>query len=189
MTSTKPKTTKHSFIITKSDIQQLKNWIPDHFTFGSWNHCFYCGDTPIAQDHIIPWSMLSLLDHSGNDKGPKTPTCTQCNSILSSYYFDSLHERCLYTKQYLSKKYNKISKIPDWQPSDIQQLNGKLKSHIQHQLNLKSQITPRLLWQNSNTFISLFDEAYNQSLTQLPHNTQFHKFMMPHWLLPSSISI
>lgn len=186
MTATKSKNTTHSFIISHADILQLKNWIPNYFTFGSWNHCFYCGDIPNAQDHVIPWSMMSLLDHSGDSKGPKTPVCTQCNLILSSYYFDTLHERCLYAKQYLCKKYNKLSKMPEWQPSDIQQLKGKLKSHIQHQQQLKSQITPRLLWQNSNTFISLFDEAYKQSLYQLPHNQKFHSFMMPHWLLPST---
>ena len=177
------KVKKYNYLITPEEIKELQNWIPLDFKFGNWANCFYCGDIPNSQDHIIPWSMINSIEkHSGSDKGPRTPSCMVCNGILSSFFFDSLHERCEYVKQYLLKKHSKLLKIKDWSEKDLKEIDGKLKNHVIRQLNLKKEMMPRIFWQNSKEFVSEFDKAYQKAINEYPFNKYLHKFMTPSWV-------
>lgn len=171
-----------SYLVSEEQIKDIHSWVPLDFKFGSWATCFYCGDLPNSQDHVIPWSMMfSVEKHKGSDKGPRTPACMTCNSILSSFFFDTLHERCDYVKQYLLKKHAKILKTQDWSDEELKELDGKLKNHIIKQVNFKKEITPRVFWQNSKEFVSEFEKAYEKSVSEYPFNKNLHAFMTPVW--------
>jgi Zn-finger protein len=175
---------KHSYLVSEEQVKQIQNWIPLDFKFGTWAHCFYCGCTPNSQDHVIPWSMMySVEKHKGSDKGPRTPACMNCNLVLQSSFFDTLHERCSYVKKYLSNKHSKLLKTEDWSKDELKDVQGKLKNYIIDQQNLKKEVEPRVLWQNSKQFICEFEKAYEKAVIEYPFNSNLHKFMKPHWHL------
>lgn len=79
------------------------------------------------------------------------------------------------------KKHSKLLKTEDWTKEELKDIQGKLKNHIINQQNLKKQIEPRVLWQNSKEFISEFEKAYEKAVAEYPFNNNLHKFMKPHW--------
>jgi hypothetical protein len=171
-------------LFSQSEIEKLKNWVPSDFRFGSWSSCFYCGTSPTDQEHVIPFSMLTLqkrTDASANF-GPRTPACHECNLILSNFFFDSLSERCEYANKRLRRRYSKLLHMETWQQWELDEVKGKLRGYVLSKQAERGIAVDRVSWQFKEEFTKLFEEAYQSAKSEFPGNEEFQNFMKPKWL-------
>tara|TARA_R110000868_G_C10873683_1_gene762442 strand:+ start:273 stop:995 length:723 start_codon:yes stop_codon:yes gene_type:complete len=162
----------------------LESWVPLKFRFGSWSHCFYCGEFPESQDHIVPRSMMRSwvdLRGSGGSPGPKTPACLNCNAVLSDHFFDTLHARCDAINERLVKRFGREVSRPDWTPTELAALDEKLRKHVVLKQEKKSFYKRRIEWQKGESFTLMFNEAYAAAIVEFPENEEFKLFMEPRW--------
>lgn len=179
----KPLTLK-DVLFSKDEMEKLKNWVPERFRFGSWSTCFYCGTSPTDNDHVIPYSMLTLEDRKQHSDGfgPRVPSCHECNMILSNYFFDSLAERCEYANKRLRRRYSKLLHMETWQQWELDEVKGKLRGYVVAKQAERGIAVDRVAWQFKEQFTTLFEEAYKQALDEYPDNKEFHAFMKPKWI-------
>ena len=171
-------------LFSHQEIEKLKNWVPNDFRFGSWSNCFYCGTSPTDQEHVIPFSMLTSEKRTETSDrfGPRTPSCHECNSILSNYFFDSLAERCEYANKRLRRRYSKLLHMETWQQWELDEIKGKLRGYVLSKQAERGIAVDRVSWQFREGFTKLFEEAYQSALTEFPENKDFHGFMKPKWI-------
>jgi len=168
--------------ISAEESEILKSWVPQNFRFGCWEHCFYCGQKPDSQDHVIPWSFLhSDVNHTGSSEGIKTPACKNCNSLVSSLLFDSMSERVEYINKIIRKKYRKEIVSETWSADDIEQLKENLKTYIIEKQRQKEIAVSRANWIFTSKFIEIFEQAFKKTEEEYPQNYMLINFMRPSW--------
>lgn len=172
--------------ITKEESDILVKWIPQHFRFGSWAHCFYCGIEPIAQDHVIPWSFYNTEKrntNAGRARGIKTPSCSECNVVLADHYFPTLSERCDAANKRLRRRYSKFMHMEAWADWEMKELKGSLRDYVVWKQAERSKAVNRVGWQYTQTFTELFDKAYASAQLEYPNNKWLHHLVKPHWVV------
>lgn len=166
-------------------VTKLTSWMPQHFRFGSWSTCFYCGTQPTDKDHVIPFSMCSSeirKGASGDYPGPTTPSCHECNMVLASFYFDTLHDRCEYANKRIRRRYSKLLHMETWQKWELDEIKGKLRGYVISKQEERSIAVDRASWQFKSDFTSLFESAYEEAKIMYPDNSEFIQFMKPRWV-------
>lgn len=103
--------------------------------------CAYCGLPSDTKDHVIPQSEKAYNPY---DKDHTVPCCRECNSTLGAKPFYSVAERASYLRRVYEKKYEKILKIPTWEPHEIEELSGRLQTNIMQSQWLKQEVRMRL---------------------------------------------
>lgn len=176
--------TAKDVLFSKNEVEKFKNWVPSDFRFGSWSNCFYCGTSPTDQEHVIPFSMLTLEKRTNESAnfGPRTPSCHECNLILSNYFFDTLAERCEYANKRLRRRYSKLLHMETWQQWELDEVKGKLRGYVLNKQAERGIAVDRVSWQFKEDFTKLFEEAYQSAKSEFPNNEEFHNFMKPKWL-------
>ena len=84
--------------------------------------------------------------------GIRTWSCQTCNSGIGDKYFNTFADRTLYVERFLRRRYSRTLSCEDWEPSEIAELSGKLKSYVlnaQKELNL---VRSMVEWRNSDGF-------------------------------------
>ena len=84
--------------------------------------------------------------------GIRTWSCQTCNSGLGDKYFNTFSDRTLYAERFLRRRYSRTLSCEDWEPSEIAELSGKLKSYglnAQKELEL---VRSMVEWRNSDEF-------------------------------------
>lgn len=171
-------------IWTPQEARRLESWVPTYFRFGSWEHCFYCGSSPQASDHCIPWRFLfSEERRTSNHRGIVTAACNRCNNLLSSYLFSSLFARCVFVREKLAKKNARLLRLPEWKPEELAELRYSLRKQFSAKQELRKQVSNEIAWQMSEKYIEMFDHAYTESVCEFAANKQLHDFMRPPWVL------
>ncbi len=74
------------------------------------------------------------------------PSCAECNGIASNELHHSMHERRMYVKNKLRKKYGKLLAMPDWTDSEIAELEGRLQESVLNTLEAKRRVALRVAY-------------------------------------------
>jgi hypothetical protein len=170
---------------SKELLAKLDSWVPHHFRFGSWSTCFYCGTEPTDRDHAIPFSMLSLENRNGKcgaSVGITTPSCHECNSILSDLFFETLHDRCEYVNKRIRRRYSKLLHMETWQDWELNEIKGKLRSYVMCKQAERNVAVDRSSWQFKEQFTKLFEQSFDQAKSEYPDNKHLIEFMRPRWM-------
>jgi len=127
-----------------------------NFIFGNFGTCTYCGsDAGTSVDHVIPVNWFSKRGSRQTPmtgSGIRTWSCQTCNSGIGDKYFNTFADRTLYVERFLRRRYSRTLSCEDWEPSEIAELSGKLKSYVlnaQKELNL---VRSMVEWRNSDGF-------------------------------------
>ncbi len=170
-------------VLSDREVTEINEWLPDGFRFGSWLTCFYCGTSPTERDHVVPYSMLSAERRRGgaHSVGATVPTCHECNMVLSSFYFDTLSDRCDYLNKRLRRRYSKMLHMEAWQPWEIDELKGALRGHVHSKQEERSIAIKRVSWQFTPEFTKMHEDAHKQAVDEFPSNKRFIEFMKPKW--------
>jgi hypothetical protein len=172
-------------VMSKEMVTKLTSWMPQNFRFGSWSNCFYCGTQPTDKDHVIPFSMCSneiRKGASGDYPGPTTPSCHECNILLASSYFETLHDRCEYVNKRIRRRYSKMLHMEAWQPWELDHIKGKLRHYVISKQEERSIAVQRASWQFKSEFTKLFEDSYEEAKSNYPDNNNFMVFMRPRWI-------
>lgn len=170
---------------SKELLAKLESWVPHHFRFGSWSTCFYCGTQPTDRDHVIPFSMLSLEKRGGKpcaSVGMTTPSCHECNNILSDLFFETLHDRCEYANKRIRRRYSKLLHMETWQDWELNEIKGKLRRYVICKQEERNVAVDRVSWQFKEDFTKLFEQSFDQAKSEHPDNKHLIDFMRPRWL-------
>lgn len=167
--------------------ERLFSWVPEHYRFGCWEHCFYCGQVSECVEHVIPWSFLHVSERYGRKKmsGITTPSCAACNQSLGDIFTSTLAERCFEAQRKIKGKHRKLLRLPFWEPEDMAKLGKNLRNHIRTNEELRQKIIIRLKWQESPEFIRLFEDAYETVKLEFPNNQKLVEFFEPPWMTRS----
>lgn len=72
------------------------------FGFGDPRYCTYCGDPAESQDHIVPVIMTTTRRKANRSYGPWCWACRDCNTKVSTRYFDTFKARCEWQRDRLN---------------------------------------------------------------------------------------
>lgn len=170
---------------SKELLAKLESWVPNHFRFGSWSNCFYCGTQPTDRDHVIPFSMLSLEKRDGRcaaSVGMTTPSCHECNVMLSDLFFETIHDRCEYVNKRIRRRYSKLLHMETWQEWELDSIKGKLRSYVICKQAERNVAVDRASWQFKEEFTKLFEQAFDHAKSEYPDNKHLIDFMRPRWM-------
>lgn len=114
--------------------------------------CTYCGMICDTVDHVIPQKVIRMIAESGLDitdklmrnRILKVPACRECNSLLSSNFFDTLADKKRYLKHKLRKRYKKILEIPPWNKTELDEMGPGMRGYIYQNLTLQKLIKMRI---------------------------------------------
>ena len=171
--------------LTAKEVDQIRSWVPEHHRFGTWEHCFYCGESATSIDHVIPHSMLTVekrTNGASGSPGLKTMACAECNSVLSNLFFPTLSERCYYLNGRIRRRYSNLLHLETWQDWEMKEIKGGLRDYVRMKQAERTFAVNRASWQSGHAFTELFDKAFNEVVEEYPANTQLHNFMRPHWM-------
>ncbi len=124
--------------------------------------------------------------------GIRTWSCQTCNSGLGDKYFNTFSDRTLYAERFLRRRYSRTLSCEDWEPSEIAELSGKLKSYVLNAQKELELVRSMVEWRNSDGFYrNLEDLMYQPCLDPKDHAysdlvAQFFEAEMP--LIESLIS-
>lgn len=112
--------------------------------------CYYCGMSANAYDHVIPRSVLRMLDETDieipKNRIKRVPCCHECNCLLGASYQETIAERKKYLKLRLKNKYRALLKIPQWSEEEINELGYTLRQDLLCSLKKKEMLILRLKW-------------------------------------------
>ena len=115
-----------------------------------YRECYYCGMPCDGDDHVTPKAVLAMMpDPESNPVRARTftvPCCRECNSILGSKVFETLVQRKRALKERLRHKYVKYLRIPEWSPSELDELEGRLRESVEQALRIQRVTRSRLAW-------------------------------------------
>lgn len=109
--------------------------------------CVYCGLEGDNIDHIPPQvARANIIELGLSDTYPFTEVrcCLECNSALGKRALWTVRERKRFIKKWLSKRYKRVLKIPEWKPEDLLGLGENMRREVVHGLALKRQTEQRL---------------------------------------------
>lgn len=111
-------------------------------------YCVYCGLYGSTIDHIPPKTARAVIISSGEYKHYPFMTvrsCKECNcSILGARSLWTLHERKIFVKKAIKRRYKKILALPDWTEEELEELSPKMVDHIKKGLELKKLTLQRI---------------------------------------------
>jgi hypothetical protein len=163
--------------ITAQEAEILRSWVPDHFQFGTWEYCTYCGALPVSRDHVIPYSMLFPGETRGEHRGIKTPACTSCNCILSSLYFSTFQARVYYVVMQLKARNKRLLRLPDWSSKELDEISPEMRGFIFRKRRLRQNVIERLEWHQGVKFLKIMQEATQEAKAIYPNNVHLHNFL------------
>jgi len=127
-----------------------------NFIFGNFGTCTYCGsDTGTSVDHVIPVNWFSKRGSRQTQQtgsGIRTWACLACNSGLGDKFFDTFSDRTFYVERFLRRRYSRTLSCEDWEPSEIAELSGKLKSYVLNAQKELELVRSMVEWRNSDGF-------------------------------------
>ena len=170
---------------SKELLAKLESWVPQNFRFGTWSNCFYCGTQPTDRDHVIPFSMLSLEKRGGKCRGSTgmtTPSCHECNIMLSNLFFETMHDRCEYVNKRIRRRYSKLLHMEKWQEWELDSIKGKLRSYVICKQSERNMAVDRASWQFKEKFTKLFEQSFDECKSEHPENKHLMDFMRPRWM-------
>jgi hypothetical protein len=111
--------------------------------------CCYCGDPATGQDHVFPVAALNKLVAAGASKLPRdilriVPSCRECNSLAGDRIFYTFEEKRLYVKAKIGARYSQQLDMPDWDPEELAELQGRMQDWITHAQGLREMVFERL---------------------------------------------
>lgn len=145
------------------------------FTFGDERDCTYCGDPATCRDHVIPVAYQTndrkrKGEHSRH--GPMCWACSDCNSHLSSRYFDSFKERCVWAHWRIERRVNPII----WSEYELSNLDYTLRSLVRKKVAKQRWMRQRADWYESRDFY-LNLEGLIWEVNQLGTSSTGHRFV------------
>ncbi len=170
---------------SKELLAKLESWVPQNFRFGSWSNCFYCGTQPTDRDHVIPFSMISPEKRGGKCRGSTgmtTPSCHECNLMLSNLFFETMHDRCEYVNKRIRRRYSKLLHMEKWQDWELDSIKGKLRSYVICKQSERNMAVDRASWQFKEKFTKLFEQSFDECKSEHPENKHLVDFMRPRWM-------
>jgi|GEM_PF-3254422 len=95
--------------------------------------CYCCGVVSDCFDHVPPLHYVSRLpeDEINQYKLRKYPICNECNSILNGLIIIDKKNRIKFVIDKLKKKYKKFLSMPDWSIEELEELEPKMREHVQ----------------------------------------------------------
>jgi len=137
-----------------------------NFIFGNFGTCTYCGsDAGTSVDHVIPVNWFSKRGSRQTPmtgSGIRTWSCQTCNSGLGDKYFNTFSDRTLYAERFLRRRYSRTLSCEDWEPSEIAELSGKLKSYVLNAQKELELVRSMVEWRNSDGFYRNLEDLMYQ---------------------------
>jgi len=133
-------------------IQKRRNFVIDDCSYDIMGRegdpCIYCGQESIGHDHIPPLVYVHSLDEEARNKLNlrKYPSCSECNSILSSSIIFSIVERRKYVLDKLRSKYASCLRMPSWDEEELQELGRNLQDDVRSKAKFNNHIRKRLAY-------------------------------------------
>lgn len=124
----------------------------DMCSYKAWKEtaepCTYCGMPANTIDHVPPISARPILTSMGVSRWDflEVPSCHECNSAIGAKALWTVRERKQWIKGFLSKKYKRILKMPNWTEEEISELGRGLKDHVEAFTALKKLTIGRVGW-------------------------------------------
>jgi len=110
------------------------------------SRCVYCGSSKnIENDHLIPYSFTHIKTRKrlNNSKKGTVPACRNCNRMLHNKFFITVSDRAAYLLPKYNKKYNKLSRLPEWTEEELSELGRTLRSAIENGIREKEDLSLR----------------------------------------------
>jgi hypothetical protein len=111
--------------------------------------CFYCGLPANSIDHVVPQSVLYMLEDTGHsthgNRVMKVPCCHECNCLLGASCQSTLTERKKSLKDKLRHRYRKYLDLPDWTDQELSELGDHLRKEIFASLAIRD-LTRLRIW-------------------------------------------
>jgi hypothetical protein len=79
------------------------------------------------------------------DKAFKYPACRECNAVLSACPLVSLKERRRYLFNKFIKRHKKLLNMPNWELSEIAELEGFVKNFVMESFRMRPHLIARML--------------------------------------------
>lgn len=118
--------------------------------------CYYCGMPADSIDHVVPqvlldqWRRLGDLENlqlaTGRGRTLTVDCCRQCNCLLSDKYDATLAERKERLKVSLRRRYRKLLEMPEWTPSELEEMGPRLRQYIEAAMAQKAMVRKRIGW-------------------------------------------
>lgn len=91
--------------------------------------CSYCGAVATVHDHVPPLCFSFNIKRNGKKwrNFPWVWACKECNLLLSSLAYFTVHEHARYIAQALQKRYNKLLAMPQWEASELEFLDYNIR--------------------------------------------------------------
>ncbi len=113
-------------------------------------NCAYCGDISTDDEHIVPFSFSRVIGKT--KKGVRLDkrvnnlvrSCKECNSLASNFVFDSFLKKKEYILEAVTRRHRKIINSPSWTDSEIDEMEGFMKSNIVYLMLSKKRLEIRL---------------------------------------------
>ena len=117
----------------------MGRWTPREFRRRLYgNRCVYCGERREAWDHFPPESATNC--------GFLLPSCHQCNCFAGTVWPYDFDNRSAYVKDKIRIYYAKALRMPNWDPSEFDELGYALKMDVQKWLNHREKGLQRIAW-------------------------------------------
>ena len=94
--------------------------------------------------------------------GIRTWSCQTCNSGIGDKYFNTFADRTLYVERFLRRRYSRTLSCEDWEPSEIAELSGKLKSYVLNAQKELELVRSMVEWRNSDGFYRNLEDLMYQ---------------------------
>jgi hypothetical protein len=116
-------------------------------------------------DHVVPVAYFDaqpVRKSSVKTKGIRTPSCGFCNGKLSSHFFNSFTERCMFVKGFHERKLRKFVDLPGWEKSELRGLCSKLRTYVRACEAKRTQAANLLDWYGSDSFYAGISDLATQ---------------------------
>ena len=97
-------------------------------------HCFYCGDTAQAREHVFPVSHDTCFRYYRGKE--LIPVCNHCNSVLGAKLISVEDKfRCLI--YYMERRKGVKNPVIDWDSEELGELGRELRQRINRKIKIK----------------------------------------------------
>jgi hypothetical protein len=111
------------------------------------SRCVYCGSSKnIENDHLIPYSynhLRTIGSRTNTSKKGTVPACHECNNLLGNKMYTTVSSRASYLLPKYKKKYDKLSRLPEWTEEELSELGRTLRSAIENGIREKEDLSLR----------------------------------------------
>jgi len=105
--------------------------------------CFYCGGLWESKDHIPP---ISYAEYVEEENRLLVRSCILCNTLLNKRSILTILARCDYLLIKYNKRFKRLLEMPLWKPTEIEEMEGKLKRQIIQAIKKKAYIEGKILF-------------------------------------------